>query len=259
VHSHAQAFDVVNEYPRKGLCMHTSGAREYSTIREYALHFRDYFRGKSLEWETSQNAHSQARARSVNTTIKCYGDDRKKDGKGGQDQDYQDKRHACNILQVDLENTACDRLRRHRSNCRACSAASGGYFGAGGVKEHAVAVSKRAEAKSQRLTGIDCAVEAYSAGGDRKPWSQLAKICEKASATKLFRQLSFPDEKAGAPSPGCAWQPLQPGSAAFAAKYYRGLLKDPAQPAHQLRDEVLVCKGHCCEGTVGPSHAELPE
>eukprot|EP00930_Biecheleria_cincta_P002632 TRINITY_DN103636_c0_g1_i1.p1 TRINITY_DN103636_c0_g1~~TRINITY_DN103636_c0_g1_i1.p1 ORF type:complete len:434 (-),score=103.49 TRINITY_DN103636_c0_g1_i1:89-1390(-) len=246
-----RAFDVVNEYPRKGFCMHTSNAREYATVREYALHFRDYFKSQSLEWETSRNAHSQMMAQLANATIKCYGEDREKDGKGGQDQDYHDTRRACNILQVDLENAACDRLRRHRSNCQSCSAASGGYFGAGGVKEQAVAASKRADANAKRLAEISCAVEAYSAGGGWKPWSQLVTNCQKTSAKTISRQLSFPDEKAGALSPGCAGQPSQPGSAAFATKYYRGLLKDP-EHWHQLRDELLVCKGDCCEGTVGP-------
>lgn len=259
LHRHGQAFDLVNEFPRKGFCMHTGDAREYITVREYLLHFRDYFKNQSLEWATSLHAHEEARAQSENATIKCYGGDGKKDGIGGQDQAYRDQRNACNLLQIDLENGACDRLRLHRSNCQACRE-SDGYFGPGGVREQAVAASTRAEAKSRRLAEIDCAVQAYSAGGkDRQPWSQLVQSCEKASAKPAFRQLSFPDEKAGgAVSPGCAWQPLQPGLATFAAKYYRDLLKDPMH-WHQLSDELLVCKGHCCDEPLGPSYAEQPE
>ena len=194
-------FDALNKFPGSGFCSHKTNSPEYSTVRGYIKHYRDHFASHLSSWEGAFNASNTATKMKFQKLRECYGDDEKRDGKGGKDAAYNAKKFDCQKLQTKLEDAACDRIA-HRTDCVAyvmCYQSNHkAFFDAGQAKETALLQSQKQLTEYRGLGRIKCVLDAYSRYEDGDSLTQSMSACQKVDANQTFFQLDLPDQKKGA-------------------------------------------------------------
>ena len=194
-------FDALNKFPVAGFCSHRSSSQDYATVRGYIKHFRDHFASHLNSWEGAFNASSTAAKMKLQKSRECYGEDQKRDGKGGRDKAYESKRLDCQKLQTKLEDAACDRIA-HRTDCVAyvmCYQSNyKAFFDAGQAKETALLQSQKQLTEYRGLGRIKCVLDSYSKYGDGDSLTQSISDCQNVDANQTFFQLALPDQKKGA-------------------------------------------------------------
>jgi len=248
-------FDALNKFPASGFCNHRANSHEYATVRGYIKHFRDHFASHLNSWENAFNASNTATRLKLEKSRECYGGDQMRDGKGGKDAAYKNKKLSCQKLQAKLEDAACDRVA-HRTDCVAyvmCYQSNHkAFFDAGQAKETALLQSQKQLTEYRGLGRIKCVLDAYSKYEDGESLTQSIADCQKKDADQSFFQIELPDQKPGAMpanNTGCLSQNSaeKPGTQAFSQEMYKNLI-GPDEPVHwdNVKDDVLTCRGRCC-------------
>lgn len=197
-------FDTLNQFPTSGFCAHRTNSLQYNTVRGYIKHFRDHFASQLVSWENAFNASTNATNQKLHSLRECYGEDRRKDGHGGKEEEFLLKRSRCQKMQREVEDAACDRIA-HRADCIAyakCYESNhNAFFARGQTKESALAQSQQQQQEYHALIRIKCVLDAYATYRDGSTLSKTISDCQQVEADVSFLQVSLPDEQPDAMPP----------------------------------------------------------
>mmetsp|Transcript_84406 Transcript_84406/g.149308 ORF Transcript_84406/g.149308 Transcript_84406/m.149308 type:complete len:415 (+) Transcript_84406:82-1326(+) len=251
-------FKAVNVFPQSGFCKHRPDAYEYTNAREYMLYYRNTFAALLHEFEHVLNETTIGNTQYNAATIDCYGQDRRADGQGGKEGLHRAKKSECDHVQTKLENAAC-LGSGHTESCQAyvdCFTPKfEAYYGQGKAKMTALAQLKQSKSEYHAIQRIGCVLASFTYQAEDTPLSDLIEGCRTNSHVDPgFLQYVPPD--VGIPIEDhrdCQKIDVGdlPGSTAFTTKSYETLITQRGESVWaSVKDEVLNCKGSCCQEAV---------
>lgn len=254
-------FRAVNVFPRPGFCTHHADAFEYSSVRGYMLHFRNTYAGLLHQWEKTFNETTGGSPEYTKDKIDCYGDDLRADGQGGKEGAYRMKNLECDAIQTKLEDAACY-SSGHKAQCDAYTACyqpkHEAYFGKGKARQAAIAQFAQARSEYHAIVRIACVLDSFTEEGQDAQLNDLIEGCRRNSRIDPgFLQFKPPEESQPMDDhTDCVTVKVEdlPGSAAFTMKMYETRITPGGDTVWaSVKDEVLACKGHCCQEAVETS------
>jgi len=254
-------FKAVNVFPRPGFCTHHADAFEYSSVRAYMLHFRNTYSGLLHQWEKTFNDTTGGSSEFTQEKLDCYGGDLRADGQGGKEGAYRVQNSECDAIQTKLEEAACY-SGGHKESCEAFTACyqpkHEAYFGEGKIRQTAVAQFAQAKSEYHAIVRIACVLDSFTEEGEDAQLNDLIEGCRRNSRVDPgFLQFKPPEESQSIEDhTDCMVVKVEdlPGSAAFTMKMYETLITPGGETVWaSVKDEVLACKGRCCQEVVETS------